>query len=162
MKRENDSFEKSFSDAALGLRPFDEFIWFGVDDVGNLGCFITGGIGLVPSAVFADREKYFRVRQIYESLPKNGTAVCTKFGYVTDLFSIGWAERGFFVYEWLNKTGDLEIDAPYQLWVTPNTCLKINDLDVATREWMCQFHIGKGVNFEMEVYIRRSFEKFNC
>jgi hypothetical protein len=107
-----------------------DYAWLAVDAVGHVAIFTNAGLGPIPAAVLADREKVDRAEELVRQLPER----CDYELFVTmprpDDY-VAFARRGLFAYDWEDahrKTGHTR---RYELVTRPNRPVLVEELDPA-------------------------------
>ena len=121
--------EAIWATGAAGDRPeWADVMWYGVDALGRVGMFTSGGPGPIPRAVFRDLDAYNALDRHLRGLPVLGKPeLFIRYKDTTD-----WqraAERGLYAFDYVYDSGR---PAGYRLVARPATTLSVVELP----EWV--------------------------
>lgn len=144
-------WESVYDSHKEAFRPASEFDWFAIDSKGQIACFMTAGVGLVPKLVFRDKEMLWEIYNYFYTEPEEDikfSKTYTRMEYDVSLY----ADRGIYSYD--NPSDML---SPYEKIKSPEKPIFISDLPIRISQWLepltlknLDFHISKRIDMHKQ------------
>ena len=113
--------------------------WYGLDALGQVAVFCSGGTGIVPDFVCADQEKQERLVELSDELPANSETVLhfvpSKKNPLPVRVAQGFSGKGFFYYDADDGSRSMEnicvLQSYYTLRSAPTDPIHVSELPAA-------------------------------
>jgi hypothetical protein len=125
-----DMWAEAFDMLQKGERPSHEFDWFAADSIGQIACFITAGVALIPKVIFRDKEMCWKLYNYFYEEPQD-EIVFTKTYTLMDYDISHYERRGVYVY-----SNPVNIFKPYELIKSPKVPSNLKELPDEIKEWL--------------------------